>query len=461
MKTIAVSRLRSNRNTRLLIAILAVSVILRVAAAFYLGNQVVDLPGTADQVSYHNLALRVLTGHGFSFAQVWWPLTPADSPTAHWSFLYTLYLVAVYTVFGVHPIVARLIQAVLVGILHPYLIYRLAAHVFGRNRDEIQVIPLLAAGITAIYTYFVYYAATLMTEPFYITAVLAALFVTMLTTDRPAESDRSVQGGEFVRSAWLNRRDVQLGLALGATLAIAALSRQLILTLVPFLILWLVIAAYRQKRWRPILTPVVIALIVIGLCILPFTIFNYARFGRFVLLNTNTGYALFWANHPIYGTNFVGILPANGPSYQDLIPQELRGLDEISLEQALMKRGIQFIVDDPVRYALLSLSRIKTYFKFWPDPESGAISNIARVTSFGIFLPFMLYGLLRAFRDRSLTSAWLLYWFVLGYTSIHLLSWALIRYRLPVDAVLILFAAYGITDLIRLFTRPKTAEPTI
>ena len=56
----------SNTN-RILIATLVLAVLLRVAAAFYLGNQVVNLPGTFDQISYHNLALRVLGGHGFTF----------------------------------------------------------------------------------------------------------------------------------------------------------------------------------------------------------------------------------------------------------------------------------------------------------------------------------------------------------------------------------------------------------
>jgi hypothetical protein len=33
------------------------------------------------------------------------------------------------------------------------------------------------------------------------------------------------------------------------------------------------------------------------------------------------------------------------------------------------------------------------------------------------------------------------------YTAIHLLSWALIRYRLPVDAVLLPFAAVGLAQV--------------
>ncbi|HKI53610.1 MAG TPA: hypothetical protein VJ987_05760, partial [Anaerolineales bacterium] len=95
-----------------LIPIIFISVLLRVMVAFYMGNEVVELPGIFDQISYHNLALRVLGGHGFTFGEQWWPITRAGEPTAHWSFPYTLYLVATYALFGARPLAARILQAI-------------------------------------------------------------------------------------------------------------------------------------------------------------------------------------------------------------------------------------------------------------------------------------------------------------------------------------------------------------
>jgi hypothetical protein len=227
-------------------------------------------------------------------------------------------------------------------------------------------------------------------------------------------------------------------------LGTAVLLRQLFLLFVPFLFLWLL--WYGRKRQIP---TVLVAGAVIGVMILPFTLYNYARFHRFVLLNTNAGYAFFWGNHPIYGTHFVPILTPEMGSYQDLIPQELRSLDEAALDQALLGRGIRFVLDDPVRYILLSASRIPPYFMFWPSSDSSAISNLSRVAGFGLYLPFMLIGLwLSFFRKGSARPGLnLVYLFVAVYTLIHLLSWTLIRYRLPVDAVLIVFAALAVIHL--------------
>jgi hypothetical protein len=42
----------------------------------------------------------------------------------------------------------------------------------------------------------------------------------------------------------------------------------------------------------------------------------------------------------------------------------------------------------------------------------------------------------------------LLYLYMAVYSAMHVLSWTLIRYRLPVDAILVIFAGFGIIDLI-------------
>ena len=418
-----------SRPHKLLAVIIAIGVILRLAAALYFGNQVVPLPGTYDQVSYHELALRVLNGHGFSFGQPWWPATAAGAPTAHWSYLYTLYLSAVYKLLGPNPIFARLIQVLIVGVLQPLLAYLLGRRVFS------ELVGLLAATLTIIYTYFVYYSATLMTEPFYITAILASIYLVICLAESEKNSNR------------------KLALGLGATLGAAVLLRQVFLLFVPFLLLWLIVVRHRRFGRFPIRSVFLVSAI-IAICILPFTIYNYTRFERFVLLNTNAGYAFFWANHPIHGNRFMSLLPAELGSYADLIPVELRDLDEAALDQKLLALGIDIVRGDPARYVLLSLSRIPALFRFWPSAESGMVSNLSRVSSFGLLWPFMLFGFYLAIFRRKTRSFLLdpvlpLVLFVIFNTAIHLLSWSLIRYRLPIDAVSIIFAALAIVHILK------------
>jgi hypothetical protein len=49
------------------------------------------------------------------------------------------------------------------------------------------------------------------------------------------------------------------------------------------------------------------------------------------------------------------------------------------------------------------------------------------------------------FSLRSTSNLLLL--FILFYTVLHLLSWALVRYRLPVDAVFMIYAGLALSDL--------------
>lgn len=434
-----------DRQRGLLLAALAIAMVLRIGVVFYLGAGIGDIRGgTADQVSYDMLGQRLSTGYGFSFPTDWWPYARADQPTAFWSYLYSLYLGAVYVLFGHNPIVARLIQVIVVAVATPLMLYRLGSRAFGGK------VGLLAAAVSAVYLYFVVYAASLMTEAFYITGILWA-------TDAAFRlDDRLKAGGRPWPAA------VEFGVVVGATIML----RQLVVVYFAPLGLWLLIRSIQRGQARRMTLAFVLSTAVVLLFVSPILVRNQRVFGSATLLNTNAGFTLFWSNHPIYGTHFEATLsPAHGVSYQDLIPPELRNLNEAQLDRALLRRAIAFVLSDPGRFVRLSLSRIPVYFIFWPTSDSTLLSNLSRVLSFGLFLPVMLYGLVRVAwvylrggatqRARVRWDAVGVFWlFIVLYTGLHLISWANVRYRLPVDAFLIIFAAFGLCDLYERIRRP-------
>ena len=259
--------------------------------------------------------------------------------------------------------------------------------------------------------------------------------------------ERRVEHGEYCRLIQEPSKekgfDWKSTVLLGISLAITVLLRQLFLLLVPLMFLWVWWASGRRK-----IIQLVVVGIILSASILPLTAFNYSRFNQFVLLNTNAGFAFYWGNHPIHGSRFIPIL--SNQTYKEMIPEELHSLSEADLEDELMDRAMQFIVEDPVRYIQLSLSRAISYFMFWPSANSSLISNISRILSFGVALPFIIYGLwlsLKRWRFNLTDPETLLYLFMGFYTSIHLLSWALIRYRLPVDAVFLVFSGLALVQL--------------
>ncbi|HTP07530.1 MAG TPA: hypothetical protein VMP08_04725, partial [Anaerolineae bacterium] len=367
-----------------------------------------------------------------------------DTPTAHWSFLYSLFVAAVYAIFGPHPLSVRVVQSIIGGILLPWLVYRLTYRLyqsastsrFGQAIADrgfhAERLALLAAGISAVYFYFVLYAATLMTETFFICGLLFVLEQSMVLAEAPT---------------W--RRGLILGIGLGIT----TLLRQSILPGIAVIGLWLLWVGLRTHTLRRIITSLVVALGMVIVFILPFTIRNYLVYHEFLLLNSNAGYAMYSAQHPMHGTNFQEFEGA--PMPPDLINA---GLNEAQLDRELMRRGIGFVLADPGRYLLLSLSRTVDYFQFWPTSDTTLINNIGRVGSFGLFLPFMIYGLFLALRyalhraaDVKFTTSPLMLCvlFSLAYTLLHVFTWAMPRYRLPVDAVMLSFASLGLYQIAR------------
>lgn len=391
---------------RLLTGVLVLGVAARVVVAVALGDQAVPVSGAHDQYTYDALAQRVLGGHGFSFATGWYPFTRAGEPTAHWSYLYTLYLTGVYALAGHHPLPARLLQALLSG-AGLWLTYRLGAQIFDRW------VGVAAAALAAGYAYFVFFGAALMTQTFYITALLAVMTLAVDLTRQPT------------RGTWI---------LFGVSLGTAALLRQTILLFTPILLVWIV--------WirRPRCSDVVIALAIVAAAVLPWTVRNYCVFGDFLLLNANGGYWFYASNHPTQGTSF-------NPSHVAPLPADLEGLAEPALDRALYRRAAGFVIEEPGRFARLTLSRIPHYFWLLPSEQSSAASNLGRVLSFPLYLPLFVYGL---YLSRSSWRRCLPLYLYIGFdTTLHLISWAAPRYRLPSDALLMVFAGLALSDLAR------------
>jgi hypothetical protein len=196
------------------------------------------------------------------------------------------------------------------------------------------------------------------------------------------------------------------------------------------------------------------ALGILVLCILPFTVRNYRVYGQFLLLNSNTGYALYSAQHPMHGTDFREFDAAPLPA--ELLPLEL---NEAQWDRELLRRGVGFVVAEPGRYLLLSLSRVQDYFEFWPTPDTTLLHNVGRSLSFGILLPFAGVGVWLALRgEKERGEVMFLLLFVGFYSVLHIMTWAFPRYRLPVDAVLCVFAGRAVGEIVGRMARKSSRK---
>jgi 4-amino-4-deoxy-L-arabinose transferase-like glycosyltransferase len=431
------------RRSSLLWIVIILAVILRIGASIYLGEELVGIQQQRiqDQVSYNALAISILKGQGFSFDRIWYPFTPANTPTAHWSFIYPPFLALVYAFFGFHPLIARLIQAVISGVISTLLFYLLGKSLFNER------VGLIAAFLGAIYAYFVYHDAALMTESFFIIGVMACLLIALkissiFNSNYQNKDDKShVDGIRKTSGVRILNSPTIWWIILGVILGVTSLLRQTILIWIPFMFMWIYWRSSSAKR-SAVLKGASVSIIVLFLFVLPWTIRNYIVYDAFLPLNSNAGYALYSANHPYHGTQFDQDYGADLPS--DLIGM---GLNEAQLNSALTRRGLEFVLKDPIRILLLSLDRIPIFFNFWYSSASNLSSNLMRVLSFGLYLPLFISGLV--FSRSKWKKLSLLYLFILVFSLLHIFSWASIRYRLPIDAVLMAFAGLAIVEIVR------------
>lgn len=387
-----------------LLIILALAFLLRVAAAVYLGNTVSGLSGAHDEISYSMLGQRFAAGHGMTFPENWYPWIKADAPQSYYSYSISLFLAGIYSLFGYQPLAARLVMAVL-STLIVLMIYLLSRRFFN------QRIALLSTGIAAVYAYLIFYGVTLVTETPFILALLVAIYLGFKTTENP-------------RWFWW--------LALGIALALTLLLRMAVIFFLPVFFWWL-LAQIQSNRNR---ISILLIILIIVAAILPFTVRNYRLWNDFLLLESQFGHVFWNGNHPDHDGNF-------HPYETFPIPEEILATQNDALiTNQLLRLGIQNVLNDPVHFVQLTITRLREFFTFWPTADSTLEANVLRVISFGLLAPFATAGLLLNFKNwRSLLP---IYLFILIHTGVYATSWTMIRYRMPLDVFFIMFAASAI-----------------
>ena len=221
----------------------------------------------ADPLTYDQIARNVLAGRGFTGASFYYP-PGTEVPTAFWDALYPLFLAAVYALSG-HSIPAvRAAQALLgaLAVAGTYLLGRQLAR---------PAVGLLAAAVSAVYPFFLYYSGQLLTETLFM-ALVVWLFVAGF--------------------AAVERRTALPFALTGALAGLAALARAEVFLFGPLFILWCVWRASKLpvRRLRLAAAGGLAMLAVM----LPWGLRNEATHGQLIFTTTKLGYNLYKYYHP-------------------------------------------------------------------------------------------------------------------------------------------------------------------
>jgi hypothetical protein len=238
----------------------------------------------------------------------------------------------------------------------------------------------------------------------------------------------------------------------------AALTNPSICVLLPFLGLWLMLD--RRKNTLAWKMPLATAAIVFLLVLLPWTLRNQTQLGKYFFVKSNFGLALWLGNNPeskeIYSPN-------QYPAVNTRELQELQALGEVGYMKLKQREAVNFIRANPGSF----ISRC--YYRFvdtWTGNYDSTLDPYIRKMQ--LRLPYIEYLTLfsaLAFAGLGialLTVAWdalPLAFCVVLFPIPYYLTTSELRYRHPIDPVLVILALVCLERLGEIFLTLREVEP--
>jgi hypothetical protein len=404
----------------------ATSLTLIVAVAFglrlgYAWNQSLKLPRevigvVSFQTETGHIAYSMATGKGFSS-----PFQRDSGPTAWLTPVYPLLVAGIFKLFGVYT------RAAFFAAIFLNLIFSSATCVpifYAGKR-----IAGLGAGSGGAWLWALFPNAILIPFQWIWDTSLAALLAALLlwATLELAESKR-----------W---RD---WIAYGVLWGLMLMTNPSVGAVFPALVGWLVYRGWRDKRYR-VTRPAMAAAIAL-LCCVPWTVRNFVVFHRFILFRSNFGYELYIGNNENYDELRWG-LPA--VITQDMETLRYLRMGETAFMEEETRKALRFIKGHPRVEMHLVAWRFVDFWMGVPDPWNTfreADSWLIRIILVGNLLSSIgaLAGAIVLFVRRNVYAVPLAA-YPMVFPILYYVTHTSLRYRHPIDAVLLLLTAVALS----------------
>ncbi len=378
-----------------------------------------------------DIAVSLAQGHSFSS-----PFRVATGPTAWMTPVYPGLLASVFHLFGIYTFHSFLAAAAL-NILFVSLA---CIPIFYAGRK----IAGVGLGAGAAWLWAIFPNSILLTYQSMWEACLSALLVAIIlwATLELAESERPVD--------WIG-----YGLLWGFTL----MTNPTLISVLPFLLLWLGWRAYKERHAWLILPALSLAVALV--CCLPWTMRNYSVFHRFVPLRSVLGLQLWLGNNPQSRPPWLGTLhPINDQAEREKYIE----MGEMNYMREKKREALRYMEANPEHVAHLSWLR---FVSIWSGGTAQPLHEFEQSDSgwfdydllFNIFAGIAaLVGIILLAVRRSIYLVPLAV-FPLVFPWAYYLTLALPRYRLPIDPVVMLLAAVAVAGIFRIRFRLPSGKP--
>lgn len=368
-----------------------------------------------------NIAHSIATGHGFGS-----PFRVDTGPTAWMTPLFPMLLAGIFRVFGsytFHAWLAVVLFNIFCCAAACVPIYFIGKKVGG---------PALGAGTAWLWAIFPN-AILLPVESMWDASLSALLAVTILWATLALDDSPTFRN-------WC---------AYGLLWGVALMTNATLGALLPFLLAWLAYRAHQtNQRWAAKTT---VAMLLVFLCCVPWTVRNYSVFHTFVPLRSVLGLQLWLGNNDHTQNIFRGDLH---PIYNADEREHYIALGEIAYMQEKKDAALDYMIEHPGREAHLIFRR---FISIWSGGTPYPATDLVESTSWW-FRYVVVFNLLAAagalcgivimFQQRNI-YAFPIATFPVIYPCAFYLTLALPRYRLPIDPVVMLLSAVSLHHLFK------------
>ncbi len=159
-------------------------------------------------------------------------------------------------------------------------------------------------------------------------------------------------------------------------------------------------------------------------------------------LTAGFGYQLYAGNNPMNKSG--GAIEG-----QDYKRDDFAGFSNVyERDVAMRKAAIRFIAEHPGRFAEMAALKFLRMWRVWPV-NAGYANWPTILVSIVAFLPVLLLNVLELYYvRRALLMLSPILLFALGYTAINMVLAGTIRYRLPLEPFMLIFAAAAASRLL-------------
>jgi 4-amino-4-deoxy-L-arabinose transferase-like glycosyltransferase len=402
------------RERRMLLVMVLVALALRLAVLTI--GATYEFPAREDHFSFGwetgRIARSIATGEGFSS-----PFHGHTGPTAWIAPLYPYFLALLFKFFGVYSNAAAWLSLAFNSIfsaLTCITIFCIGKEIFGLK------VAKWAAWIWAVLPYSIYWAVRFAWETSLATFLLSVVFLLAVRI----EHDGRVRDWIWFGLLW----------------GIIALANPSLLAFLPFAGAWILYRQWRNASLR--FAPVLLSTAVFVLVMTPWLMRNYRTFGQAVFIRGNFGAELRMGNGPNADGTWMFWLH---PTQNKLQLERYRELGEPDYVKERQRQALQWIANNPGRFAQISLKRA---FFFWFGTPRAARSAVEAQTKdwfFSLSSILALLGLGVALK-RCPCVAWLFFWLILSVPMMYYFTFSHPRYRHPIEPELLLLMIYVISE---------------